>query len=436
MSVHPSRRGRPLAAVALAATALLAVGCGGGDDDGGDDRAASGASFDLVIGDIEAYTGDLGAIGEPINRAVRLAAQAASDAAREAGADITVAVETADTESDPQAAVSAARKVVEAGATCLTGPVTTPEATAVLNSVTRVRRIAMLPSASSGQLTTVEDDDTIFRTSPPDGLQARALVAGVEEALGGAEGRTVAFGYQNAPYGEGLAEAFSELWEEKGGAIAGPIGYDPTQSSFDAEAERLVAGSPDAYVIADYPDTFAKLAGPLLRTGDFRADRLFVPDALAVSPIPDSIPSRALEGAYGTRGGTPTGTPEAEAFDQLYRDASGGERATLDAQNFDSGILCFLAAVAAGSADSQEIAERLRDVAGPPGREFTYLELADAVTALRAGEEIDYQGVSGAIDFDEHGDPTAAVYDLFRWQEGEIEVQRQIDAESGAGEGS
>jgi branched-chain amino acid transport system substrate-binding protein len=422
------------AATAMAIAAGL-VACG--SDSGGSGKSGAGAkdaAFALTIGDVEAYTGDLGALGEPINRAVGLAAKQASDAAKAAGADITVKVETADTQSDPQAAVSAARKVVDAGASCLTGPITTPEALAILDSVSKLRHIAMMPTGTSTKLTTAEDDDTIFRTSPPDSLQAHALVLGVDEALGGAQGKTVGIAYQNSPYGEGLANTFADEWKGRGGSIAGPVGYDPSQSSFDSEASKLLGGKgADALVVADYPDTFGKLAGALLRTGKFHADKLFVSDALAVSPIPKGIPANALEGAWGTRAGTPTDTPQVDAFDKLYKDASGGKRATLDAQSFDSGILCFLAAVAAGSNDSEKIAGKLRDVAGPPGKKFTYLELADAVKALRAGEDIDYDGVSGPIDFDSHGDPTAALYDLFRWKKGDIVVQKQLDAKSEAG---
>jgi ABC-type branched-subunit amino acid transport system substrate-binding protein len=413
-----------LTTIVLILLLAVAAGCGD-DDDGGGGGAKRSGPIELTIGDVEAYTGDLGALGQPINRAVKLAANQVNDA----GADVTVKVETADTQSDPQTAVSAARKVIDAGASCLTGPISTPEAEAILNSATKVRRVAMLPTATSTKLTTLADDDTIFRTSPPDSLQARALVAGAEEALGGAEGKTVAIGYQNSPYGEGLADSFADAWKALGGSIQGPVGYDPNQTSYDSEAGKLMGGDPDALVIADYPDTFGKVAAALLRTGGFSADRLFVSDALAVSPIPKTIPDKALEGAWGTRAGTPTDTEQAKAFDELYRAASGGERGTLDANSFDAAVLCALAAVAGGSSDAEAVSEQLPKVASPPGRKLTYLQLADAIAALRRGEDIDYDGVSGPIDFDEHGDPTSSLYDLFRWKGRKIVVQKQLNAE-------
>ena len=67
------------------------------------------------------------------------------------------------------------------------------------------------------------------------------------------------------------------------------------------------------------------------------------------------------------------GTPEAEpsqAFDQLYRQSEprNVDRNTFDAQNFDAVILCYLAAVAAGSTDGQEMADQLQDITGPQVR--------------------------------------------------------------------
>ena len=70
-------------------------------------------------------------------------------------------------------------------------------------------------------------------------------------------------------------------------------------------------------------------------------------------------------------------------------------------------MLCYLAAVAAGSTDGQEMADKLIDITAPGGDEFTWQQLPDAIKALENGKDIDYTGASGPIDMDVHGDPTA-----------------------------
>jgi branched-chain amino acid transport system substrate-binding protein len=412
-------------AATAAAVALVAVLATSGMLAGG---ASPALTFAMTIGDLEPYTGDLGPLGAPADKAVKLATAQLNQAAARAGLKVTFRLVTADTRSDPQAAVSAARQLVAEGATCLTGPASTPEAIAILNSVTKTRRIPMLPSASSTKLRTVDDGHTIFRTVPPDNLQARALALAVKDQLGGAQGKTVAIGYQNSPYGEGLANTFKQAWTAMGGKIRGPVGYDPNQPSYDSEAARIVANNPDAFVFADFPDTFGKVAAALLRTGKFSARRLFVSDALAVSPIPSAIPAAALNGAYAVNAGSPTSTPQAKAFNTLYLSAPGPRRFALDANNFDAGILCGLAAVAAGSSAPAKIAAEMPKISGPSGAPFTYMQLSEAMRVLVAGKRIHYEGVSGPIDFNAQGDTSSGTYDLSTWKGSTLVLVRQIDA--------
>ena len=77
-------------------------------------------------------------------------------------------------------------------------------------------------------------------------------------------------------------------------------------------------------------------------------------------------------------------------------------------------ILCYLAAVAAGSTKGEDMKDELRAITAPPGRKYTWLELDQAIRALEAGQDINYEGVSGPIDLNAKGVATAGVYDT--WQ--------------------
>lgn len=386
--------------------------------------------FTLTIGDVEDYTGDLGPLGAPADKAVKLAAAQLNAAAKKAGLGDSFKVATADTQSDPQEAIAAARKVVDSGATCLTGPASTPESIAVLNAVTKVRQIVLMPTATSTALRQTNDNHTIFRVVPPDSLQARALVTAVKQYLGGAKGKTVALGYLNLPYGTGIKAVFSSVWKSLGGKIV-TVGYDESQPSYDSEAQKLVAANPAAFVFADYPDTFGKVAAALLRTGKFSASKTFVSDALAVDPIPSTIPAAALDGAHATEAGSPTSTAVAKAFNRLYRSTSGPKTGSLLPNSFDSGILCGLAAVGAGSTDPAKIRAELPKLGGSTGTAYTYLQLTAALKALAAGKRIHYIGVSGPIAFDARGDTTSGLYDVLQWVKGHLVLRKQLETKQG-----
>ena len=59
------------------------------------------------------------------------------------------------------------------------------------------------------------------------------------------------------------------------------------------------------------------------------------------------------------------------------------------------------------------MADQLVDVSAPPGTPYTWEQLPEAIKALQNGDDIDYQGASGAIDMDDAGDATAGVYDIY-----------------------
>ena len=117
------RAGRVAAAtfsLLIALVVAVTVGLGG--------ASARNTGFKLTIGDIEAYTGDLGSLGAPADKAVKLGVQQLNAASKKAGVGASYSLVTADTQTEPQAAISAARQVVGRGATCLTGPLSTPVA--------------------------------------------------------------------------------------------------------------------------------------------------------------------------------------------------------------------------------------------------------------------------------------------------------------------
>jgi ABC-type branched-subunit amino acid transport system substrate-binding protein len=422
---------------------LAAVGCGGGGDGGGGGEGPTPeerpdpatARFDLTIGNLLPLTGELSPFGPPGRKAAELAVEQARDALEEAKVDgVGVTMRDADTQTNPEASVTAARRLVSGGATCLTGAWASAETIAVAQQVTTPDRVPLIsPATTSAQMTTLGDEGFALRTAPSNALQGETLADVVEDELGGVD-KTITVAGRNDAYGQGLAQGFRRAWEAKGGKVTGgPILYDPEQPDYKEEAEQIVADDPDGYVMVDFPDTYARVGKALVERDEFDAGKLFVTDGLAGQGLPKDIPGEALEGARGIRPGTPV---IAKAFDRLYSRSKlePKDRQTFDAQNFDANLLCFLAAVAAGSNKGEDIQGKLRDVSGPPGEKFAFERLDEAVKRLRRGDDIDYQGASGPIDLDGQGDPTFGTYEIFEYgQDRDFEVLRQVQAKTGQG---
>jgi len=416
-----------IASLVLAATATVGLAACGDDGGGGGEK-----TLNLTIGDLVPLTGDLADFGPPGRKAADLAVDQIQAAVKEAGSDHTVKIVHEDDQTDAQAGVQAARKVVDAeNATCIAGSWASSVSIPIARSVAiREKVLQISPASTSDEITGLEDDGLINRTSPPDRFQGPTLATAMEDALGGAQGKTVNIGARNDAYGTGLSDTFSKAWEEKGGQIGERVIYDPEQPSYNSEARQIASGDPDAWVIVDFPETYQKVGPALVRTGNWDPKKTFVTDGLASSDLPKNAGREATEGMRGTAPGSPDTGTASEAFDKLYTDAPGPGRQTFDAQNFDAVILCYLAAVAAGSTDGVDMAAELQNVAGPGGDKYTWEQLPDAIKALQDGNDIDYEGASGPLTLNDDGDPTAGVYDLFRYRDGKVDIFDETSGEA------
>jgi ABC-type branched-subunit amino acid transport system substrate-binding protein len=413
---------RILAAASGLGLVLGLAACGGG---GGNEGGK--ASFDLVIGDSIPLTGDLSDFGPPGEKASNLAVSVINKAIQQAGVDQTVKVVHEDNETSPQAAVQAARKMVDSdNASCITGAWASADSIPTAQSVSIPDGVLQIsPASTSDEITGLNDDGLMNRTAPPDSFQGPTLAKAIADSMGGnVQGKTVNIGARNDSYGTGLAGTFGDAWKKMGGTVGQQVIYDPEQPSYDSEAQQITSGNPDAFVIIDFPETFVKVGPALQRTGNWDPTKGWFTDGLAASEVPGDVGANVVSGMRGTAPGSPDKGAASTAFDQLYTssDPKDVDRQTFDTQNFDATILCYLAAVAAGSTDGKDMADKLVDVSAPPGTAYTWQQLPDAIKALQNGDDIDYQGASGAIDMDDAGDATAGVYDIYTFKGSSLDV--------------
>ena len=414
---------RLLAAGAGLTLVLGLAACGGGDDNGG---GGGGGTVDLTIGDSIPLTGDLADYGPPGQKASDLAISVITKAIQQAGVDDSVKVVHEDNETNPQAAVQAARKLVDSdGASCITGAWASSDTIPTAQSVSIPDGVLQIsPASTADEITDLNDDGLLNRTSPPDSFQGPTLANTIADSLGGAQGKTVNIGARNDAYGTGLAQTFGDAWKDLGGSVGQQVIYDPEQPSYDSEAGQITSGNPDATVIIDFPETFVKVGPALQRTGNWDPSKGWFTDGLASSSLTEDVSPQIVSGMRGTAPGAPDKGEASTAFDQLYTssDPKDIDRQTFDAQQFDATILCYLAAVAAGSTDGKDMAGKLTDVSAPPGTPYSWEQLPEAINALKDGQDIDYQGASGAIDMDAAGDATAGVYDIYEFKGADLGV--------------
>lgn len=419
MNAQCLRRVSLLAAVAIAA----AIGTAGAS---ARPTGNTQTGFTLTLGTALSLTGESGVFGPPFQKGAEIAASISNDALKKAGVAVTVKVISADDGSRPDTAVAASRKLIADGANCILGHIQSANTIATANGATIPAGIPQIaPASTSALVTDLNDNGLVFRIAPSDVLQGPVLATAIRQEIGA--GKTVSFAARNDAFGAGLIRATEQAWLNKlGGKSTGPpVLYDPLAASYDSEALKIVSGNPDAFVILDFPATYAKVGAALLRTGKFDASKLFIGGGQP-STIPSFVPRDSMEGARGTRPAVPLGAALTRAYDALFDRSPGTKvRQSLDVNEFDAAITCILASVAAKSNNGRAIAKQLQKISAPPGEKFTFLKLVGAFKALSAGKDIDYEGVAGSIDWDKNGDPASATYDFYKYIDATLTPQRQ-----------
>jgi ABC-type branched-subunit amino acid transport system substrate-binding protein len=118
----------------------------------------------------------------------------------------------------------------------------------------------------------------------------------------------------------------------------------------------------------------------------------------------------------GTIPGKPPSDPVFADYRERFEDAGLGPAENVWPYPYDAVYAVALAIQAAGTTDSRAIADHLREVSIDDGEDDVVVEpngWAEARDALLAGENVDYEGVTGPIDFTTDGDPGAGYYTLW-----------------------
>ena len=375
----------------LAVNSLLAIasGCDGASKE-------QPAATPLRIGLLLNFTGSPEA-SEDRKRAFDLAIRHIN----EGGGVLGIPVESvvADATQDPSVSVVVARRLVEVeGINALVGPNASSAALPISQSISGTLGIPTIsPSATSPQLSDVEDGGYFFRTALSDAAQGPVLARVTRDR--GFD--NVGLIYQNDAYGQGLAATFEESW---GGTLR-VVSVDTSKTSYLSELAQSADSGAQALVVIAFEGQALSIVREAIDEGIY-SQFVFGDAAKRVSLVRE-IGGEKLGGMYGTAGASPpdnAATPEWEAaFIAEY-----GKLPVLAyvKETYDAVIALALAAQAAGSVDGAAIRDHLQNIGGPPGRAVpgTPAGVADGLSLLTQEHEIDFDGASGTLDWDDNGD--------------------------------
>jgi len=372
---------------------------------------ASVGAQEFRVGALNPLTGVGGPYGPGMLQSIRIAADEVNAAGGILGKKLVLFSE--DTQTDPDAAVKAAKKLIEVNkVAAILGTWSSGITMAVLPLTTRAGIIEMSVSGAPAITDIGKETGIVFRTQASNTLFG-VVFAKIALKEGYKKAATMAF---NNPSGRGNTEEFAKNFQATGGIITGGVVYEGNKTSYRSEIEKVLATKPEVIVMGSYiKDTTIILK----EWYQLNEPMKWIAPAWAVNPqLIETLGPEVTEGIIAVDTVPNTASQTYARFVESFKQATGEEpkRNPYAAMVYDQMILLALAAEAAQSTEPKAIAAKMRGVSGPPGEVVFSFE--EGLKLIKAGKDIDYDGASSAIDFSEAGDvsPTFGVYQVEKGQ--------------------
>lgn len=403
-----TRAGKVYGGIAvIGASALFLAACSGG---GGSDAAPSASTGGgavsesdgtFHVGTILPATGNLAFLGPPEVAGVKLAVQdieAAGDAF-----PFTVELterDSGDTTTD--IATQSASELVDAGADVVIGAASSGVSFTFVDQLVDAGVVQISPANTSPDFTDYADDGYYWRTAPSDVLQGRVL----GNLMTGDGAANVGIIYINDPYGIGLKDNATTAIEAAGGEVSVAVPYNPGDTVFTSQVDELLAAQPDAIAVIAFEET-SSIIPELVNTQGYPGSQVYFVDGNLSNSY--EFAEGTLEGGKGTLPGNP-------ADSDFQSRLLGVDPALTDfsyaPESYDAVIVAALAAAQAGEDSGTAIRDNMQSVSEGGEKCTTF---ADCLALINEGTDIDYDGVSGPITFDENGDPTEAYVGIYQY---------------------
>ena len=327
-----------------------------------------------------------------------------------------------DTRTEAEAGAAAVTELIkEVGVVAIVGPASSAVVEAA-TPIARDNRIPLVaPSSTASRLINIEDDGYMFRPVPNDNVQGLAMAYYLTRKATPSV-MNVAIVHVSGLYGEGLADTFSKAFVASGGAISETVTFDQNLDETQAAQvmDSLGAAPPEMIVLIALEGDGQKLVDAWKSDARLASTRFFFADGLRSQGFVDSLPPE-LDGSLGSSPTFPLAGDAFRHFDAAFervKDESASNYG-FSANYWDAVYLVALGLLqqSVQHPDEELGGARLRDsissVSRSPGQTKHTGQWHDIVTLVSRGQDVDYDGASGPVDFDDAGE-TVSPFEIWK----------------------
>ena len=356
--------------VVLMGAALLLTACGGAKESAEEAKV-------MKLGGIGPLTGPLAIYGVTSTNGSKLAFEEINKNGGILGKQVEYIV--LDEKGDSTEAVTAYNKLVDEGVVALIGDITSKPSLAVAEVAAQDNLPMITPTGTQFNIT--EAGPNVFRVCFTDPYQGVVLANFAKNNLNAETAAVVV--NNSSDYSDGVAKAFVEQAEKLGLKVVAKEGYSDGDKDFRAQLTKILPTNPDVLVVPDYYEQVALITTQAREVG---IKATFVgPDGWdGVAKTLDASAYGAVENSYFTNHySLQDQSPKVQNFLKAYKEAYNEEPSAFSALSYDAAYMMKAAIEKAGTTDKQAVVDALKN--------------------------LDYDGVTGHLTFDENNNPVKAV---------------------------
>jgi ABC-type branched-subunit amino acid transport system substrate-binding protein len=345
----------------------------------------------LVLGVLTPLTGAGGFDGPRMLKAMQAIAAEVNAAGGVIGRQIELVVE--DDQTNPEAAVRAARKLVDVSRVPVIMGTWASAVTSAVAPVCWESKTFLTTVSGADSITLLPHQGYLIRTQPNNHLQA-AKHAQFIASLGAK--RVFCLSIQ-APFSVPTQERLAEVLPQHGSELIGSLIYEKDKTSYRSEVDQALRDKPDFLYLNGYAPDVTVLLRDLYRA-DFDGGRLTQSYA-ATTKVIEALPAEVTEGLYTVQ---PSADVDSPAYALAAKRLGIADPDSYETQATDWISLVCLTIAKAKKATGTALRDNVRKISQGPGRKV--YSAIEGLKVLAAGQEINYEGASGPCDFTDIGD--------------------------------
>ena len=353
----------------ITGAAMMFTACGG--------QKETAENTVIKVGGLAPLTGSLAIYGVTTTNGAQLAVEEINKNGGINGKQIEYIV--LDTKGDATESVMAYNKLVDTNVAAVIGDITSKPTVAVAEIAAQDNMPMITPTGTQVDIT--EAGPNVFRVCFTNPYQGTVLATLAKERFGADTAGILV--NNSSDYSDGIAKAFTEQAEKLGIKFTVKDGYAAGDRDFRAQLTKIAAENPDVLLIPEYYEQASLIAAQAREVG---VKSIFVGsdgwDGIAKTL--DSTAYKVIENSYFTNHfSMQDESVKIQNFIKAYKETYKEDPSAFSALGYDAVYMVKEAVEKAGSTDKQAVVDALKN--------------------------IEYDGITGYLTFDDHNNPVKAV---------------------------